>query len=99
METSIGQTLNNLVSTLPQIVVLAFMYKLIFNELFHIIIREVEPEKVKNIEEEIKTAREKEAEILSAYISLEPIRRMIDRWAQTEGKEIVEQVRKIIGGE
>jgi len=98
---SLGQALNQLVSVLPQILILQLIMKLIFNDLMHII---VTPAKAEEVTEEkvLESVRRYNIEYGSPAswadvvfdFSPAPLRRMVDAWWNSpEGQQTEAKVR------
>lgn len=100
---TLGEALNSLVMSLPQVMMLAMVYRLIFNELIHITVEPFKPpEEEKKMDEKILEAvryhenvygRPASHEYVASYVYMEPARKMVDEWVAKE-KDKMEKVRR-----
>lgn len=95
---TLGESINNLLLSLPQVFTLILVYKLVFNELIHIAIEPFKPpEQKKEIEDKIIEAvkyhkniygKPASPEYVASYIYLEPARKMVDEWVFNKKSEV-----------
>jgi len=102
---SLGQALNQLIVTLPQLLVLQLIMKLVFNDLMHIII---EPAKAEPVTEEkvLESVRRYNIEYGAPAswadvvfdFSPAPLRKMVDAWwNSSEGRQTEMLVKYTLG--
>jgi len=102
---TLGDAINNLIASLPQIMVLAMVYRLVFNELIHITVEPFKPpEKEENLRSKIVEAikyhksvygQPASPEYVASYVYMEPARKMLDEWIGRK-KDEVENVRRLL---
>jgi hypothetical protein len=88
---SLGQVLNQLVQVLPQLLMVQYILKLVINDLMHIMIEPVRAEPVTD-DKVVESVRRYNIEYggpaswadVVFDFSPEPIRRMVDRWWNSE---------------
>ena len=87
MTQSIGQSIMSLVYMLPQLAIVMLVYRLMFNDLLHIVIEPVKPPE-KNLEDAVLEAVKHYRSVYGApasiedigvYVYAKPAREMIDR--------------------
>jgi hypothetical protein len=99
MSQTVGQAINNLVSMLPQIMVMMIIYRLVFNELLHVVVEPVrEPASLEDVVvEAVKHYNDRygvaaSVEDIGLHIYARPAREMVDRMLT---KEKLDRVREI----
>jgi hypothetical protein len=99
---SLGQALNQLVQILPQLLITQYILKLVMNDLMHILVEPVlaEPVTDDRIVENVRRYNTEYggpaswADIVFDF-SPEPLRRMVDKWWNSEeGKRIEQEVKQ-----
>jgi hypothetical protein len=99
---SLGQALNQLVQVLPQLLMAQYILKLVINDLMHIMVEPVRAEPVTD-EKVVESVRRYNAEYggpaswadVVFDFSPEPIRKMVDRWWNSEeGVKVQKDVRE-----
>ena len=102
---TIGESLRNLIASLPQILVVVLVYRLFFNELLHITVQAFKPpEEERSLKEKIVEAvkyheeiygRPASAEYVASYVYMEPARKMVDRWVESEKEKVIKIKEKL----
>jgi len=96
---SIGQALNQLVQVLPQIMVMQVVLKLVMNDLLHIVVEPVKTEEQVTDEKIVELVRKYNVEYggpaswadIVFDMAPEPVKRMVDRWWNSEEGRRIEQ--------
>ncbi len=102
---TIGESLRNLTASLPQILTVVLVYRLFFNELLHITVQAFKPpEEERSLKEKIVEAvkyheeiygRPASAEYVASYVYMEPARKMVDRWVESEKEKVIKIKEKL----
>jgi len=96
---SIGQALNQLVQVLPQIMVIQVVLKLVMNDLLHIVVEPVRTKEQVTDEKIVELVRKYNTEYggpaswadIVFDMAPEPVKRMVDRWWNSEEGRRIEQ--------
>jgi hypothetical protein len=99
------EAIRSLIQSIPQIMVMAFITRLLYNELLHIVVEPLRVEEKVTDEQVIEKVRRYNQEYggpaswadVVFDFSPEPLRRMVDRWWESEeGRRVAQQVREVL---